>query len=183
MNSTTVATSTTSLYGFVADADNISLCGQRRTLDLLKLVRFLRTERHLNPAYAVVCTNYLNPMEQLVLEGMGFECFSARENADELVKAEIIRMVEAGVRILTLGAGDGGYVPLLTKLKAKFDLRIHLIASRYCLSNRLLRSGVAEGITYLEHFAVRHSSVAEERSLFPWARAQGAGAQRVSHSS
>lgn len=161
----------TAVHGFVADADNISLCGQRCALDLIKLTNFLKVERHLDPARAVICTNFMLPMEQLILEGLGFTCLAARQNCDELVKAEILSMVESGVRILTLGAGDGGYVPLLTRLKAEVGLRVHLIASRHCLSSRLARSSAVDGITYLEWFKARRPAVTpERRPLFPWAR-------------
>lgn len=155
-------------YGFVADAENISLCGQHRLVDLLGFVSYLRRYRKLDPRFAVVCNNHLNPMERTVLEGFGFRCPSARENCDELVKAEMLRMAEAGVRYLTLASGDGGYLPLVQELKARFGIRVHLIAARRCMSSRLRRIG--DGITYLDQFFA--SRPVARPSLF--ARVQGA---------
>jgi len=146
------------IHGFIADADNINMCGQRRTLDLLSFVNFLRTERHLNPSHSIVCSNYLNPMEQVVLEGFGFRCISARENCDDLVKAEIVRMVEAGVRILTLASGDGGYAPLLAQLKKAYGLKVHLVASRHCLSDKLRNAVGVAGISFIDRFFTRKTN-------------------------
>lgn len=156
------------IFGFIADGDNISVAGQRRTVDLFKLVDFLKKNRHLDPAHAVICTNYVKPMERLTLEAFGFELRAAGKNADDLVNCEIERMVEAGVRILTLASGDArAHANLLIKLKAKVGLKVHLIAGRHSLGERLRR--LAHGVTYLENFIVPRRPSGLDRSLFPWA--------------
>ncbi|MEA3044670.1 MAG: hypothetical protein QOH47_2508 [Sphingomonadales bacterium] len=170
----------TFVSGCVIDADNVNFFnqlevrGERRQIDLLAFRRFLIGERRVQPAHAVVCTNYLRPMEAALLSGFGFRCVEAKTNCDDLAKSEIRRLVEdEGVNCLTVCSGDGrAYADLLRELKAKFGIRVHVVSRRFCLSQRLAR--LADGISYLERFAVRQRRSSTDRPLFPWARQRDA---------
>jgi hypothetical protein len=170
------------ISGCVIDADNVNFYnqlevrGERRQIDLLAFRRFLIRDRRVQPAHAVVCTNFLRPMEAALLSGFGFRCVEAKTNCDELAKCEIRDLVERqGVNVLTVCSGDGrAYADLLGELKAKFGLRVHVVSRRYGLSPKLAR--LASGITYLEKFVIWPNRSASERPLFPWARGGAAGA-------
>lgn len=165
------------ISGCVIDADNVNFYnqlevrGERRQIDLLAFRRFLIRDRRVEPSRTVVCTNFLRPMEAALLSGFG-RCVEAKANCDDLAKREIRRLVEEqGIRLLTLASGDHAYVEVLTELRAKFGLRVHVISRRFCLSSKLAR--LADGITYLDFFAVRRDRPAQARSAFPWGKRSG----------
>lgn len=145
------------IHAFVADADNVGLCGQRGcAIDLQRFIAWLRQDRSFDAAESVICTNWLSGMECALLRAIGFvgRFVEAYENCDHAVEEQIVDLVEKkGVRHLYLASGDGGYASLIKRLQKQYGLRVHLICRRSAHSKVL--AALCQGITFIDAFAGR----------------------------